>query len=364
MNVLLLTTHLNAGGITSYLQTLAAGLVREGHSVWLGSSGGERAADFERTGVRLVALNIKTKSEISPKIYLALGELRNLIDEHHIDVIHAQTRITQVMAALLNRTTGRPNVATCHGFFKTRWNRRLFPCWGIRTIAISEPVVHHLQNDFRCPADRIALIPNGIDLQRFYVADEELRRATRARYNLQDEPVVGIIARLSDVKGIDILIKAMPQVCKAIPTVKLMIMGEGKEEALLKRLVEEHGLINTVQFIPEVADMAECLNMFDLFVMPSRQEGLGLSVLEAQACGLPVVASRVGGLVSIISNNETGFLVESENIEELATKIIAVLGDDLLRRKIGRQAHDRVRQEHSAHTMVDRTMQLYKELIG
>lgn len=364
MNVLLLTTHLNAGGITSYLQTLGAGLIKEGHSVWLGSSGGERAADFERQGIRLVALNIRTKSEASPKIYLALGPLKGLIEEHHIDVIHAQTRITQVMAALLSRMTGRPNVATCHGFFKTRWNRRLFPCWGKRTIAISEPVAHHLQNDFRWPADRIVLIPNGIDLERFYVADQEQRRATRARYNLQDDPVVGIIARLSDVKGIDILIKAMPQVRKAIPTVKLLIMGEGKEEVFLKRLVAEYDLANTARFIPEVADMAECLNMFDLFVMPSRQEGLGLSVLEAQACGLAVVASRVGGLVSIISDNETGFLVDSENIEELAAKIIFVLGDESLRRKVGRQAHDRVRQEHSAAPMVEQTTHLYKELIG
>ncbi|MCA9392596.1 MAG: glycosyltransferase family 4 protein [Candidatus Omnitrophica bacterium] len=360
---MLLTTHLNAGGITSYLQTLCRGLTADGHGVWLVSSGGERAGDFQAMGCRLVTRDIKTKSEVSPKIYAVLGELKDIILREKIEVLHAHTRITQVMAAWLRRMSGRPNIATCHGFFKTRWNRRLFPCWGIRTIAISEPVVRHLTGDFRCPPETVKLIPNGIDLERFFVAADEDRTACRERHGLGDEPVVGIIARLSDVKGIDILIETIPRVKERIPEVKLVIMGEGREEQALKDLVRQRHLEGTVRFFSGVDDMALCLNMFDVFVMPSRQEGLGLSVLEAQACGLCVVASRVGGLVSIIEDGETGFLVDPEDPAVLAARITAVLTDDFTRRKVGRQARARVGEHHAASRMVAETVKVYREVI-
>lgn len=362
MNVMLLTTHLNAGGITSYLLTLCRGLTAGGHGVWLVSSGGVRAADFEAMGCRLVTRDIKTKSELSPKIYKVLGNLKEIIDRERIDVLHAHTRITQVMAARLCRMSDRPNVTTCHGFFKTRWNRRLFPCWGVRTIAISEPVVRHLVEDFHCPPETVTLIPNGIDLERFYVADDEDRAACRDRHGLGEEPVVGIIARLSDVKGIDVLIEAMPAVRAQIPEVKLVIMGEGREGQALKALVGQLQLEESVRFYSGVEDMALCLNMFDLFAMPSRQEGLGLSVLEAQACGLCVVASRVGGLVSIIDDGETGFLVEPEDPAGLAERIVALLSDDFTRRKVGRQARVRVGEHHAAAGMVADTVKVYQEV--
>ncbi len=361
MNILLMTTHLNPGGITSYLYTLSKGLIDDGHRVWLLSAGGERDADFEAAGIRLVTRDIRTKSEASPKIYLALAQLKKLILSERIDVLHAHTRITQVMAALLSRMTGRPNVTTCHGFFKTRWNRKLFPCWGVRAIAISDPVVGHLVQDFGCSPAMVRLVPNGIDMERFYVAEEEEKNEARATLELGDGPVVGIIARLSDVKGIDVLIAAMPAVREAIPEVRLVIMGEGREETALRDQVRQLNLEGTVRFVKKVDDMARSLNMFDLFVMPSRQEGLGLSVLEAQACGLCVVASRVGGLVSVIKDGATGFFVEPEDSAALAQKMIDLLSDDFTRRKVGQQARLWVSEHHAASGMVAGTVHVYQE---
>ncbi|MBZ0167075.1 MAG: glycosyltransferase family 4 protein, partial [Candidatus Omnitrophica bacterium] len=202
-----------------------------------------------------------------------------------------------------------------------------------------------------------------IDLERFYVASEEERASLRVRARIDGDPVIGIIARLSDVKGIDILIKAMPAVRTQFPGVQLVIMGQGKEEAALKELTVQGALEDTVRFIAEVEDMARSLNMFDLFVMPSRQEGLGLSVLEAQACGLCVVASRVGGLVSIIDEEKTGFLVEPENVAQLADMIVRVLSDDFLRRRAGQLARGHVQEHYAAATMVDKTLHVYREVI-
>jgi len=129
MNILFLTTHLNVGGITSYLLTLTKGLIKQGHGVFLASSSGEMLEAFQSLGVEHLKLNISTKSELDPRIYLALGRLRRFIKQKDIHVVHTQTRVTQVMGFCLGRITEIPYLSTCHGFFKPRLSRKIFPCW-------------------------------------------------------------------------------------------------------------------------------------------------------------------------------------------------------------------------------------------
>ena len=103
MNVLFLTTHLNPGGITSYLLSLSKALMASGNHVFVASSGGSFQGEFEAMGAQVLVLDIKTKSELNPKIYWALKKLRSWCREKDIDIVHAHTRITQVMAAILCR---------------------------------------------------------------------------------------------------------------------------------------------------------------------------------------------------------------------------------------------------------------------
>ena len=294
MNVLFLTTHLNAGGITSYLLTLAKGMIERGVRVHIASSGGDLAPEFSALGARLLHLNIRTKSELDPRIYCALPLLKQYIHRQEIDNIHAQTRITQVMGSCLSKMTGRPFVSTCHGFFKPRLSRRVFPCWGNAVIAISTAVQKHLRDDLKIAEGRVRLIPSGINIQMYAPANEDRRRRLRQKYNLGEEPVLGIIARLSDVKGQDVLIEAMKKIREQIPEAKLIMAGEGRMEPALREMVRRFGLDQNVFFYPFAYKVSEILPVLDIFVMPSRQEGLGLSIMEAQVSGVPVVASRVG----------------------------------------------------------------------
>ncbi|MBF0522642.1 MAG: glycosyltransferase, partial [Candidatus Omnitrophica bacterium] len=179
MNILFLTTHLNSGGITSYLFTLSKGLIQRGNTVHIVSSGGNMEQEFVAMGAKSVILNIKTKSELDPKIYIALPRLKKYIRQNHIDIIHAQTRVTQVMANFLKQLTHVPYVTTCHGFFKPRLFRRIFPCWGDMAIAISPSVMEHLHNDFRRNPLEIALVRSGIDACWFSAIDENLRKQKR-----------------------------------------------------------------------------------------------------------------------------------------------------------------------------------------
>lgn len=327
------------------------------------SCGGNREEAFIASGVRLLNINIRTKSELSPRLYLALPHLRRYVKEHNIEIIHAHTRITQVMGRLLKTLTRRPYVSTCHGYFKPRFSRRIFPCWGDAVIAISQAVCDHLKKDFGVKKEKTALIPSGLDLEAFPLIDEEKRKRNRRRLGLSDEPLIGIVARLSDVKGQDILIKAMKKVIERIPRARLLIAGEGKWESSLKDLARSLGLTDHVLFYAGVNETVDSLSMLDVFAMPSRSEGLGLSVMEAQACGLPVAASRVGGIPSLIEDGQTGFLVEPENPDALAGALVKILENPGLAKRVGSAARKFIEENCSSDKMVDKTLALYKGVI-
>ncbi len=364
MNVLILTTHLNKGGITQYVFTIAKGLVHRGHKVFLATSGGELEDEIKKVGVELIALNIRTKSLLSPKIYLATLKLKKIVENEGIDVVHAQTRITQAMASFLSILTGILYVSTCHGFFKPRLGRKMFPCWGDKAIAISPPVKKQLIEVFRVSEDRVKLILHGIDTSEYQLIDESKKRKRQESFGIKANLVLGIVSRLSDVKGIDILIKSMKKVVAKVPNVKLIIAGEGREEVSLKKLVDVEGLKEFISFYDSSCSHKDILSLLDIFVMPSRQEGLGLAVMEAQAMGLPVIASKVGGLPSLIKHKGTGILVSPGDEELLADAIINMASDKESRINIGLNARNFIEKEFPIDKMIDETINVYKKSKG
>jgi len=263
MKILLLSTHFNTGGITSYLMSLSRGLIQRGHKVFLVSAGGNCESVFKNIGGNHLDLGFRTKSEADLRIYLNLRRWKNFIEQEDIDVIHAQTRITQVMGHLLSLLTRRPLITTCHGFFRPHLFRRLFPCWGDAVIAISQPVRDHLKNDFHVKDQRIHVVANGLDMKAFPLATQMLRIQKRKQWDIKAHKVIGIIARLSDVKGIDVLLKSMPLVIKQFPNVLLMIVGEGDQQDKLLALSEKLNLNEHVRFENIVNQTADILPVFD-----------------------------------------------------------------------------------------------------
>lgn len=364
MNILFLTTHLNTGGITSYLLSLTRGLSQRNHNVIVASAGGNCESLLSSCGGKHFNLGFRTKSEADLRIYLNLGRLKQLIHHENIDVIHAHTRVTQVMGYFLSAQTRKPLITTCHGFFKPRFFRRIFPCWGNAVIAISQPVRKHLIQDFHVEAQKVHTIANGVDCTQFVVATEAQKQQRRQQWNIKAKIVLGIIARLSDVKGIDVLLHSLPRVIQKYPDLLLMIVGEGPEHDMLVALVDQLNLRTHVRFEKIINQTAELLPVFDVFVMPSRQEGLGLSVMEAQACALPVVASRVGGLVDLIEDAKTGFLVAPEYPLALADKIIEVLDNPAKAKQVGLTAREYMMEHFSSTQMVLATEKVYGQYTG
>lgn len=364
MNILFITNHLNTGGITSYVFTLAFGLKKKGHNVYIASSGGDLAPKFKEAGMDYISVPMRTKKEVSLRIVFSLVKLAGIIKKNKIDIVHSHSRTTQVLGCLLGKTTGVRHIFTCHGFFKRRFLRRVFSCWGEKVIAISEQVKGHLVSDFKLDDKKIVVINNGIDADRFGRRKTEDRRQNRINLGLGEEPVIGIIARLSDVKGHEYLIRAMRVVLEKYSAARLLIIGEGKTREGLVRLAGSLGISKNVIFITEIQDTAGALAAMDIFVMPSIQEGLGLALMEAMASGLAVVGSNVGGIKTLVQNGLNGLLVEPGDSQGLARAILALLDDPLKREALGREAQRFIQQNFSQDKMVLETEMEYLKCLN
>jgi len=364
MNILYLTNHLNIGGITSYVLTLAAGLKKRGHNVYIASSGGELVPKFIAEGIVYLPIPIKTKSEISYKILVSRLKLLKIIREKNIDIIHANTRVTQVLSFLIQRAQGKPYVSTCHGFFKKRLFRKIFPCWGDKVIAISASVKEHLMQDFGVKEDKIRVIHNGIDIKKFQIPNSKSKIEIKKKLGLSDGPVIGIVARLSEEKGHSYLIQAMPEVITKIPRAQLLIVGEGRRKAELLNLVRTIGLEKNVFFLPPVMDTQEVLSSLDLFVLPSLKEGLGLAAMEAMVSGLGVIGSDVGGIKSLIQDNYNGLLVRPADTQGLSDAILELLQNPKKIEFLGNNARTFIEQNFSQEEMVQETEGVYLECLN
>ena len=315
MRILQLTSHLDVGGITTYVVQLSESLARRGHQVVVASGGGALAARCERGGLVHWEVPLATSAEFSPQVAWACRGLSRRLSASLVDVIHAHTRTAQVVAAWLSRRHRIPYVTTWHGFFRRRLSRRWWPCTGAMTIAISEPVAAHLRDVFRVPPERIRMVPHGIDAARFGqpVAPAELQRM-RAQLRLPpDGPVVGTMARLVPSKGVDQLLEAFGHVRATIPQARFVVVGDGAERARLEQHAARLGLSASVRFAGAMPDARAVLSLMDVFVfMPATEEGFGLSLLEAMASGRPIVAVRRGGGASWVLDRAQGEMLVVE----------------------------------------------------
>ncbi|QAT16405.1 glycosyl transferase [Candidatus Velamenicoccus archaeovorus] len=365
MNVLILTNHLNFGGVSVYAHQLAALLVRKyGAKVFIGSRGGDLETELERDGIKHIRLPLTTKCEVSPKVFVSALRLRGLVRREKIDVIHANTRVTQVLGALVSLLTRRPMVTTCHGYFKRRLGRVLMPCWGRRVIAISDQVWDHLAYDFDVPADRIDLVYNGIDPQRFVPHGAAEIAAQKQAWGVEtDKKVIGHIGRLSSVKGQKYMLLAAGILRGRHPEFRWVIVGDGKEEVHLRKLIAEKKIGDIVRLCPSAGNTSLALAAMDVFVMPSLQEGLGISILEAHAQGVPVVASRVGGIPTVIEDGVTGLLVSPGDPPAIAAAVEKLLEDRSLVEAIASRAQKRVAEAFTLDSMTQKTQAVYQSVL-
>lgn len=366
MKILHLTTHLNRGGVSNYILSLGQPFREKGHELYVASSGGEMEEEFGEKGFHVKIFPIRTKSELSPKIYFALPSLIRWVKEERIDLLHAHTRITQVMATWVQWITQIPFVTTSHGFYKPRLGRRLLPAWGERVIAISDPVGNHLRDVFHVPSKKIRIIYNGVDLRgfvsRFWGHNP---RQVRQEYNLSDDAVVvGTTARLVPDKGHEYLIRALKNLEKEMPSLSLIIVGDGRYRDYLENLARELRLTHRIRFTGNLKDVSKPLAAMDIFILPATwREGFGLSIAEAMACYKPVIVTNIWALNTLIQNRVNGILVEPRDVDDLAAAIRLLVNDTILREGIGKAGRRTAESRFSLDRVIKELESVYEEVL-
>lgn len=365
MNVLHLTSHLDVGGITTYVTSLAQALAARGHRVVVASGGGAWEARLSEAGIGHRRVPLKTSAEFSPQVWWAARRLSPAVGG--VDVIHAHTRVAQVVAHRLSAHHRIPYVTTWHGFYRRRLSRRWWPCTGERTIAISEPVAAHLREVFGVPPERIRLIPHGIDVARLAdPVDRDQQQQCRQECRLDSHgPVIGTISRLVPDKGVAQLLEAFRHVRARVPHARLLIVGSGKDRRRLERLAEALGVAEAVRFRGSVPDTRVVLSLMDVFVfLPATREGFGLALLEAMAGARPVVAvQRGGGSSWVLQESGVGVTVPADAPARLGEAMLRVLEDPSLAHRLGQEAQAIARSRYDVSRVVTQVEQVYEECL-
>jgi glycosyltransferase involved in cell wall biosynthesis len=230
--------------------------------------------------------------------------------------------------------------------------RSLLQSIGASVIVLSSRMQRYLtEQDFHLPGTH--RIPNGVDITRF----------TPPRISLDARAqVVVCISRLSYEKGIDVLLQAWHLVHKQAPQARLIIVGGGPIQARLERLAQALDNLGSVEFAGAQSDIQAQLHRGSLAVLPSRWEGMPNAVLEAMACGMPCVATRVSGSEDIILHGVNGLLVEPEDYQGMAQALLTLLRDPGLVQKYGQAARATIEQHYSLEDITDTYIELYRSI--
>jgi glycosyltransferase involved in cell wall biosynthesis len=217
-------------------------------------------------------------------------------------------------------------------------------------------------------ADKIELIPNGVDSEVFFPVEDEERRASKHRLDLPDEPLVTCVAIVNERKNIDGMLRIWRDVVASGRRGHLAIVGPVPESAAafaqrLHAFVAEHGLGDRVSFLGQKAPVVPYLQASDLFLFPSRQEGMPNAVLEAMACGLPCLVSRSAGTEEIVTDGVDGWIFDPDDEKGFAQRLVELLSNADLRPPFARRARATILNRYSLSSVADRYRSLYRQLL-
>jgi glycosyltransferase involved in cell wall biosynthesis len=334
MRVLHLSTHLNSGGITSYLLGLIPEQNALGNDVFVWGANGSCREAFEEICVKVQSDAPRTKSELSPRLWSSLPKLISFLKENSIDVMHAHTRVTQVLASAASTLTGIPFVSTAHGFYKTKLGRKIWPCWGKEICAISEAVRDGLKVEFgekNLPIIRV--VHNGVDVEGLRKQMEiENRESVRQSMGYSNnEKVILSVSRLRPSKGIHHLVSGFANASRRAPELRLLIVGGGDDvyRNKLEAQVENEQIGEQVMFAGNQESLVKFFVVADIFVAPNLPpEGFGLSILEAMNAKLPIAASNTGGISELLERGRLGVLFEPGSDDAIGDAIFTLVSDE------------------------------------
>jgi glycosyltransferase involved in cell wall biosynthesis len=366
----------SVGGIQTQTLALARALAELGtdvHVVTRPAPGRPAREEWGRVTVHRAGL--ARGGPVASVAYVALAARAVAALGPRISVVHAHQLLSPASAALAARgLCGTPFVVTAHasgGVGDVASLARQGPLgrarllalrrWAAAFVAVSGPIRDELAAA-GIPPQRIRPIVNGVDTRRFAPADDAGRR--RARRALALPPVATFVyaGRLAPEKGVDVLVDAWADARRGGAPGTLVLVGEGPERGALERRARDRGVLGAVRFAGAADDVAPWLRAADAFVLPSRQEGTSVALLEAMACGLPVVATAAGGTGD--AAGPAALLVAPGDAPALAAALRAIVAEPDRAAALGRAARARAVERFGIEAVARRHRELYREVAG
>ena len=386
------------GGMEIHGKLLTEGLVGLGHEVTILSSRQPSGAQVAATaGLNHYALAHtrfgSQRGGWASECFRAFGELHS---RRPFDVVCSQQAVLPGRMLRLCRRAGVPVVALMegheglmlvsevrqslsHGTGYARLPRRALASayhyvrWELplmraadRIIAVSDEIARSLGHWFGVARERIEVVHNGVDTGRFRPDSERGASIRRALGLGEDEAMVLFLSHVTRQKGLHVLLRALTGVRATWPRVRVVVVGAGDYFADGQALAQRLGVSSQVLFVGEVDHerAPEYLAACDVFTLPTlRQEGLPFALLEAMACQKPVLASRIGGVPSVIRDGVNGVLVPAGDSEALAKGLLSLLADRQLAGRLARSARDTVLRAFSAEHMVRGTADVFERVV-
>lgn len=303
----------------------------------------------------------------------ALADLVQIMRRFRPDIVHTHLAKAGMLGRLAARMVGVPIILhTFHGnvlrgYFGTTRSRvfltieRLMARLSTRVIAISPQQRSEIADLGIAGLEKIVEIPLGLDLAPFLQGSPG---SLRAELGIPPQcPIVGTVARLVPIKGIDVFLSAAAAVARRRPDVRFVVVGDGELRANLERLAAGLGIADRVRFTGWRADLPGIYADLDVFVLCSHNEGTPVSIIEAMASGRAVVATAVGGVIDLLRDGG-GILAPDGGSDDIANAIIVLLGDAERRRALTEVGRRRVYPTYDASSLVAHIDTLYSELIG
>jgi glycosyltransferase involved in cell wall biosynthesis len=326
----------------------------------LSGTGGPLVPSLRQGEVKLIFLKFRLRY-----LPVSLGKLVFCLRKENVQIVHTHGFTAGVWGRLAAWVAGVP-VIIAHEHGKTLWKKRrhlLFERCANRfthlRIAVSRDILQRRMKLERTPADKMIVLPNGVDLNQFPPADPN---PIKCQLGLQSFGfVIGTVGRLVDAKAYHVLIDAFALAQPKIDNSCLLFMGDGPLRSFLENYVREKKL-TAVWFLGAREDIPRLLSVLNVFVLSSIREGLPVSLLEAMAAKVPVVAAAVGGISEVVVDRKNGFLVPPNSVEKLAEKIIELSENQKLREEFASAAFETIRQGYSIQKTTAAIEQIYNRL--
>ena len=318
-----------------------------------------------QAGVEYV--EVREKHSFDPGIW---PQLRRLVSERAIDIVHSHDYKTNALALMLSRTCGVRALSTVHGWtghsFRERWcyypvDKRVLARFS-RVVAVSSEIGREL---VRCGADpaHVTTVLNGIDHRRFRRDPARVAEARAALGAAPEDTVIGAVGRLEPQKRFDLLLEAFVTINKQFPRTRLLIVGDGSQRRALDAQIKALSLADRSRLVGHTDDVVPAYHAFDLLVQSSDYEGTPNAVLEAMAFEVPIVATAAGGTAEIVRDGVDGRIVPIGRVDLLTREVIRSLEAPPTMREMARQARLRVEGELSFETRVRRIERIYDEMV-